>query len=269
MWIVTRSRTSTLPPHLPNAQDFATSTTSRRRTVMPRDFILAIMPQFSFYIVPEGAKSMTFTQLFVDCFDQLKATGTDFRLAPLVIGPVNGKFGIAMPTDRNVPEAIVLGDFAKLLLGNKLQRWELPNEDIRLLPTRAYLVRVKTIINPTRKDAIRYIHRTMRGCKMAWAVASHEDLENQLRDPARQPHDAIFGWDDINILYALQARMTRAPILAAQYALAATLKFLLAQSVDRRKGGWEMEDIAFGLVGPDVILRAAALFSCGLGFNAF
>ena len=44
---------------------------STRRTSKARDFILAIMPQYSFYTVPKDAKRMTFNELFKDCVHQL------------------------------------------------------------------------------------------------------------------------------------------------------------------------------------------------------
>src|SRR5262249_51631188 len=44
---------------------------STRCTSKPRDFILAIMPQYKFYTVPKAAKQMDFGKLFVDCCAQL------------------------------------------------------------------------------------------------------------------------------------------------------------------------------------------------------
>ncbi|KAJ6506572.1 hypothetical protein C8R45DRAFT_1175626 [Mycena sanguinolenta] len=52
-------------PKLPLARDLCIHLTSMRRTSKPRDFILAIMPQYGFYRVPENARRMTFTQLYM------------------------------------------------------------------------------------------------------------------------------------------------------------------------------------------------------------
>jgi hypothetical protein len=57
--------------------------TNKQRTTKARDFILAITPQFSFYMIPKDAKDMTFSAIFCDCIRQLAAIW--HVMAPLII----------------------------------------------------------------------------------------------------------------------------------------------------------------------------------------
>jgi hypothetical protein len=51
---------------------------STRKTSHPRDFILAIIPQYGFYKVPTTARVMGFGELFLDCFQQGERVGWNF-----------------------------------------------------------------------------------------------------------------------------------------------------------------------------------------------
>ena len=87
---------------------------SKRCTSKPRDFILAVMPQFSFYIVPKNAKKLSFQDLFIDCTTQLRTkTGSD--LAPLFID--YAEFNVEEPATKNIPSPAILGDLVFLLSG--------------------------------------------------------------------------------------------------------------------------------------------------------
>jgi hypothetical protein len=87
-----------------------------RMTTHSRDFILAIMPQYEFYKVPETAKDMSFGELFVDCFQQGRKAGWD--LHPLVFLPgVRSECCHEFSATDNVPELIYLGDMTRLFLG--------------------------------------------------------------------------------------------------------------------------------------------------------
>jgi hypothetical protein len=90
--------------------------TSTRLTSHPRDFILALMPQYDFYQVPQNARRMKFGELFVDCFEQGRRAG--WELAPLITGG-STSVQAAFPLTDNIPEPACLGDLVKLLLGPK------------------------------------------------------------------------------------------------------------------------------------------------------
>jgi hypothetical protein len=91
-------------PQIP-FNDFVWDTTSPHRTSKPRDFILAIMPQYACYTVPINAKSVTFPELFIDCFSQLWMQNPDSELAPLVAGNIGAKM-----TPDIIPDPVFLSD---------------------------------------------------------------------------------------------------------------------------------------------------------------
>ena len=104
-------------PKFPGTLDFWVQPTSIRVTSKSRDFILAVMPQYSFYAVPADAKSMTFCQLFADCYMQLQnvASPLKFELAvPRLLSPHSDNFHTWA---ENIPEPVFLGDLMKLLNG--------------------------------------------------------------------------------------------------------------------------------------------------------
>ncbi|KAJ6506514.1 hypothetical protein C8R45DRAFT_817185, partial [Mycena sanguinolenta] len=75
--------------------------------------ILAIMPQYGFYRVPENARRMTFTQLYIDCCRQLQSH--DIEIGPLSIEsehPFDSQIG---GLRTGLPEPVYLGDLVKLL----------------------------------------------------------------------------------------------------------------------------------------------------------
>ena len=90
----------------PSPIDFIPYFNSTRVTSHPRDFILAIMPQYDFYNVPVNAKEMTFGELFVDCFQQGRKSGWD--LTPLIPAD-NIEPEFTFPLTDNIPEPVCLG----------------------------------------------------------------------------------------------------------------------------------------------------------------
>src|SRR6266496_2860215 len=90
--------------------EFIIQGSSMRRTTKSHDFVLAVMPQYTFYTFPENAKSMTFGQLFDDCFKQLQCKGYATDFAPLLKELMR----------ENIPEPEFLGDFMKLFFGPTL-----------------------------------------------------------------------------------------------------------------------------------------------------
>lgn len=69
--VTSRPPQPNLFPMYPGKRYFQHQLQSTRCTSKASDFILAIMPQYGFYTIPSDAKSMTFTQLFLNCCDQL------------------------------------------------------------------------------------------------------------------------------------------------------------------------------------------------------
>lgn len=111
-----RSNTFYFRPSVPNRSEFMSMLSSRRRTSKPRDFVLAVMPQYSFYKVPLDAKSMSFGEIFADCGRQLLEEGEATGLAPLFMGRDHaGPNRFSISTDIPIP--ILLADFVKLFFG--------------------------------------------------------------------------------------------------------------------------------------------------------
>ena len=103
----------------PLAQEFAMIMNNKRRTTKGRDFILAIMPQFSFYTVPRNAKDITISALFFDCIRQLSGIG--HVMAPLIIRrTINFIESNTRIWETDIPEPSSLGDFVKLLHGPRI-----------------------------------------------------------------------------------------------------------------------------------------------------
>jgi hypothetical protein len=100
----------------PSRMELTAVLTSTRVTGHPRDFILAVMPQYGFYTVPKDARRMSFGELFVDCFRQ--GERAQWPYAPLISAdwtPASGTSLFAPTT--NIPEPRYLGDMIKLMLG--------------------------------------------------------------------------------------------------------------------------------------------------------
>jgi hypothetical protein len=99
---------------------------SRRKTTEARDFILAIMPQYGWYKKPEAVKSMSFGEIFFDCYNQALreelssseegSIGTAFtpRLTKGMVHPTLTAKESVEPTS-DIPTPNTLGDFVKLL----------------------------------------------------------------------------------------------------------------------------------------------------------
>ena len=69
---VARESPSSALLEFPGYIEIALQRNSIRVTSKPRDFVLAIMPQYGFYAVPKDPRKMTFGQLFLDCYNQLE-----------------------------------------------------------------------------------------------------------------------------------------------------------------------------------------------------
>jgi len=95
---------------------------SKRRTSKPRDFILAIMPQYDWYWVPEKARQMTFEELFLDACVQATQKGAHMRprLGPLITAEWTDLINIVRnpAATTNIPIPECLGDMSRLVCLN-------------------------------------------------------------------------------------------------------------------------------------------------------
>ncbi|KAK5654676.1 hypothetical protein OQA88_6999 [Cercophora sp. LCS_1] len=102
-------------PEVPRARDLHIHLTSTRHTTKSIDFILAVMPQYSFYKLPHNAKRMSFSDLFLDCCRQLR--DKDTAIASLFAVSRNALDGDVNRRNVVIPEPVTLGDFTKLFMG--------------------------------------------------------------------------------------------------------------------------------------------------------
>jgi hypothetical protein len=111
----TRTRRSTIVRQFPAWGKLTQHFPSTRQTSKSRDFILAIMPQYTFYTVPHNAKHMTFGELFNDCMRQLQlGVNNQDKVFPNVLCRVAN--GMVQRND-DIPEPRFLGDLTKLFCG--------------------------------------------------------------------------------------------------------------------------------------------------------
>lgn len=117
---------------LPNERDIMTHLNSTRETSKPRDFILAIMPQYGFYHAPQNAKQLSFTELFLDCCRQLREV--DSGLSPLFLESdhlLDGR--VVGPLTIDIPEPKCLGDLVKLFGGPRMRCPERSVVDLQIV----------------------------------------------------------------------------------------------------------------------------------------
>jgi len=163
-----------IPARVPMAGDFKPLRSSLRRTTLPRDFILAIMPQYTFYTVPENAKEMTYPQLFIDCVQQLRKAngetgeevGDKVQLSdifPSVPARYDEHYAPQFwPED--IPEPFFLADFARSWSGS---RWG-DGRYRKVVP--------KPVSTLTTLQCQRIIFQASRLSKFAWGYFHHLDL---------------------------------------------------------------------------------------------
>ena len=236
----------------PNLIELWFQDSSKRRTSKPRDFILAIMPQYRFYTVPKNAKQMTFGQLFLDCFRQMEVAKQNHEIWELAshfvspIGLIDLRSGALLATD-NIPEPICLGDLVKLFMGSKPVWKYNPRDSFPhvLRKHRVQVIRVPDRIHDV-SLAVPLMAQGLIDAGDRWDYASN--LASELRDV------------DVNLRPAL--------------------KVLSQVAADARRGihGTEIEKTwkqrldapeLREIISLSTLVRLTALISCGLGISAF
>ena len=175
----------TKPRRFPENLDFWAHRNSHRKTGNPRDFILAILPQFEFYIVPENAKNMSFQELFVDCFHQgMKQEG--WTLAPLLMADHidlgQDITSFLMPT-THMTDPVCLGDVAKLFLGATV----IDRKEIQL-----HEVAVKLIATMTPTECFKIIYENISDAALSpayWDTGPNAELGMSNGEQGVSPQD--------------------------------------------------------------------------------
>ncbi|MCJ1233293.1 hypothetical protein MMC14_001248 [Varicellaria rhodocarpa] len=248
---ISRTSRTAHRPLLPSRWEFTMQLWSTHCTSKSRDFILAVMPQYSFYILPKDARSMTFSQLFNDCFHQLEAKCTGSWLAPLIMARVDSVTGDYSGTD-NVPEPTYLGDLIKLCLGPRLKLKKDLSSSIPIHQTQGYRVQVEKTTALRKDNIIQRIQHCARNSGMLWTTAQLgelRELSGEVDEVFPQAHESLRS-------------------ASGQQALAA-LKVLSRKCSNDRDVTSLLQEDFFQSVDQDVLVHTAALISCGLGLSAF
>jgi hypothetical protein len=169
-----RNKQRSVPANL----EFYIHISSTRRTSEPRDFILAIMPQYKCYTVPKAAKQMSFGQLFVDCCNQLELAPSfaDLSMTPLLVRGSFGNCDAPIATD-DIPPPTCLGDFIRLLGGGKPI---LPRDNPDVIPPQTMSgrqIELQNVICTDVFETIRLIKQCMNASKDLWGIAMLEIRE--------------------------------------------------------------------------------------------
>jgi hypothetical protein len=237
---------------------------SPRQTSKSRDFILAIMPQYEFYRVPNAAKLMGFGQLFADCCNQLRQARSpaDRMMAPLLAFGSSETCEVSA-TD-NIPQPTCLGDFIKLLGGGKPILSGETSDITPLKATSSHEIQVRELLCTDVFETIRLIKQCMNASKDLWRFAMGE-IEQELQ--AALENDSSFmkldqSRDDANtqniflILLRIIFEILMAPDPEADQITTALM---------RRDEFKEFLQPSF-LGG---LARLTALISCGLSSSSF
>lgn len=247
----TAARAARHPPQFPSVGTLWLERTSTRRTSKPRDFILAIMPQYAFYTLPKNAKAMSFAELFVDCFVQLQSKCRSLQLAPL-LGILDSVHNMPSPTN-NIPSALFLGDVVKLFYGPMLTIGDhfgglLPLGQKKIM---SYRVQVEDTSNLTRSDTLQCIRRSIQRSRTTWNFAERGELK-EYRD-----------WDFLQLSSGIEDATIG---IRSEIHHAGSVLSLVA--ADYRIFA-EILDNEIDVTGSDMFTRMAGLISCGLGISAF
>ena len=239
---------------------------STRRTSKARDFILATMPQYNFYTVPNSAKQMTFGQLFVDCCNQLSRAQSPVEeaLVPLLASG-SLSFSKFLTATENVPEPTCLGDFVKLLGGtNPILPRKMVTFTDNPEPADVYKVEAQELVYNDQVETIRLLKQCMDASKDLWRSAT-TGMDGELLQALTV--DGHLSQDQF------ASDRQQHPLISIMWSL--LLQILTAtdptpENIRETLMGWN--EFAAYLSRPDSLqnlVQFTALISCGLGGSAF
>jgi hypothetical protein len=248
----------------PFAMDFDIHKLSTRLTSRPRDFILAIMPQYQFYTVPPNARIMSFSDLLDDCFSQLQASDPFSDIAPLF--PTNST--ASTDSTERVPIPQNLGDFVKLCRGP------------RLLP-QASQTRVQVQLFGTDVDKATAVQLVLRCIRQSGPSATAEFLNSvtryreKLQSMQYQSMLAkliLAGWPEMRNIENSASRL-EAPDDTHRQLLQELEAFSGLQEIYCSLTSNNIESILQNDASETVVIenlvRMAALLNCEVGLSAF
>ena len=164
----------------PLLHDFIIHINSLRITSKPRDFILAILPQYGWYSPPNNLKHMEFGELWVDCCRQAHSAGYGFN--PSIIKGLtevpNDDHDSHRPSQK-IPVPSCLGDFVKLFGCTGVQ-------DEQVWGTLVGSVEINEIRPNNMGRTLEIIEQTMAFSRSSWALAHRGELSVHGMFPTEQ-----------------------------------------------------------------------------------
>jgi hypothetical protein len=232
------------------------------------------MPQYAFYSVPQNARALSFGQLFGDCWRQLHRMNKSCPNRPL-LGSYAG-FDCETPiADENIPEPNCLGDFTKLLSGPK-------PSPLRSFPTRTFIkykccqVHVQPATGIDFTGMLYILRECITHSRLNWAKEIGLNLSGVIEMERPSDFEAWIGFavrhqPDIFNAMKIFWPVVEFMLIAIQrgannfdFPAALALKDYLKERVP---GDWQrfmLEEAG----DCDMLIRLAALVSCGLGISA-
>jgi hypothetical protein len=213
------------------------------------------MPQYSFYTVPENAKSMTFGQLFADCYRQLHWIEWTGKFDPLIIG--NTLTAKTSSFEFNLveiaPEPLFLGDLMKILNGT----WSYIHLPLR--PSALVLVEDPLKDEATFSKLLPRIQEWIISPRLRrWTNAMAGEIEAywSTREAATDKRDDTLAR---RLFPSVEAQSERDMLVLMIWAHASSSKSIM----EARKATFTLP------VRRENFFRLLCLVSCGIGISAF
>ncbi|KIV89469.1 hypothetical protein PV10_06866 [Exophiala mesophila] len=243
---------------------------SMRQTTKARDFILAIFPQFGWYVPPENVRTMAFGQLWLDLCRQASQAGYAF-LAHVTRGMVSDSPSAdasRLATD-NVPTPQVLGDFVSMLgspAGQQTFHWGLKVSDVTIDERRPAEV----------SDLLRIIRESMNFNQKSWFFASRGSLNLYGSYPRTVPSPTLLSHVSSDRPVSTWTRDEDGGELDEEKEAVKALNAMwlgLFEENAAMGGDWnyysQWLSMRCSTSYADRLLRLAALISCGFGMSAY
>jgi hypothetical protein len=249
--------------HFPRVMTPSQSTLAVHGGQASREILFSPLCLNTVSTVPKTAKSMTFGQLVVDCFQQIASIPDNYeiekfylvRFAPLFTEQIEDKYGTTSAI-ADIPESLFLSDFVKLLYGPKFIFPQYRGLSIGGFQFWGYPVQVENAVGMKTSDAIPIVRQCAHTSKLLWMMSEYGELSELTGNSTSLEPSSILKLDDLNPQYRDNTQ------------LALIQKTLFSDFRRVRKTVSDL-DVSFEVLKPGVFLRMAALINCGLGVSAF
>jgi Heterokaryon incompatibility protein (HET) len=221
---------------------------SVRRATKPRDYILALMPQFEWYSTPANAKQMTFGELFLNCCIQAKDHDVK-DIGPLInAGRLKVDELLRGQATANIPTPTCFGELIMLFSGTWWRAELTPMSFGKAVIDRITVHQVYDAISAAELHSI--ILESMEFSITCWTTLFYMKGGSQISA----------GWiEDEEFIYM--------NVFRTIYELRKNPVDLRMRAAWRRIRSWLNNDVR--KIHIDSLIYLTAMISCGLGISAF